>query len=209
MGFRGPARAPEHFVVELRDAELVVRLLAQDPGARLALGVDEHGVARGVGHHDAVLDGQLVRGQALQIPLADGGVVDEEGGEVHVGRGGHAERLAIGEEVALDEEVAELLVEGAEVGHEGGADAAVAREALDGLVKLLALRRPARLLARQRADERVGAVHLLLRRRRVLLQRLLLRHGLVELGLRLVELGLHHRHALLRSALLPAQWLHV
>ena len=40
--------------------------------------------------------------------------------------------------------------------------------------------------------------------RSVLLERLLLAHGLVKLGLRLVKLGLNHRHALLCVVLLPA-----
>ena len=40
--------------------------------------------------------------------------------------------------------------------------------------------------------------------RSVLLECLLLAHGLVKLGLRLVKLGLYHRHALLCVVLLPA-----
>ena len=57
---------PEHLVVELSDLELVGLLPVHDPGAPLALGVHHDWVAGGAGDHDAVLNTELVCGQALQ-----------------------------------------------------------------------------------------------------------------------------------------------
>ena len=60
-------------------------------------------------------------------------------------------------------------------------------QAQDLVVEGLALRGPARLLAGQRAQQRVGRVHARLCRGRVRRQRLLLRHGRIELRLRTVR----------------------
>lgn len=56
---------PEHLVIELGDLELVGLLPVHDPGAALALGVHHDWVAGGAGDHDAVLNTELVCGQAL------------------------------------------------------------------------------------------------------------------------------------------------
>lgn len=42
-----------------------------DPVLALALGVDQQGVSGGLGHNDTVLCGQLIVGQALQVPLSN------------------------------------------------------------------------------------------------------------------------------------------
>ena len=63
----------------------VVDLLSvDDPRASLALRVDQQRVPGCHGDDDAVLDRQLVVGQALEVPLADGGVVDERRDERQV-----------------------------------------------------------------------------------------------------------------------------
>jgi hypothetical protein len=160
-----------------------------------------HAVPRRARHHDAVLNGQLVRGQALEVPLADLGLVDEEPRHVEVLRDRDAALDAVAVKVAAQEQIAELLVERAEVGHERRRERAVARESLDLQVELLRLLRPAHLLPRERGDERRRGFHLPLARRGVVLERLLLRHRRVELGLHLVEVRLHFRELVLRGLL--------
>mmetsp|Transcript_23991 Transcript_23991/g.78014 ORF Transcript_23991/g.78014 Transcript_23991/m.78014 type:complete len:463 (+) Transcript_23991:3039-4427(+) len=192
----------ELLLAEVGDAEHVGLFAVLDPGQPLALRVDEDRVAAGAGHHDAVLHRELVGGQALEVPLANLRLVDEEIGHLQVLGDRDAAVDAVAREVALEEELAELLVERAEVRDEGGGERAVAGEALDGVVKLLRLRGPALFLASEGVDQSVGAVHLLLRRRRVILEALLLSHSLVEFRLHLVELSLHLRHLGLGGILL-------
>mmetsp|Transcript_33722 Transcript_33722/g.73616 ORF Transcript_33722/g.73616 Transcript_33722/m.73616 type:complete len:922 (-) Transcript_33722:2039-4804(-) len=144
------------------DAQHVLLLAVLDPREALPLGVHQHGVARGARHHDAVLDGELVGGQALHVPLAHLRVLHQELGHLQVLRHRDGAHHAVSVEVAREQDLAELLVEGAEVRDEGGGQRAVARQALDLVLKLLRLLRPAGLLPAQRGDERVGAVHLLL-----------------------------------------------
>ena len=57
---------PEHLVVELGDLELVGLLPVHDPGAPLALRVHHDWVPGGTRDHDAVLNTELIRGQALK-----------------------------------------------------------------------------------------------------------------------------------------------
>ena len=71
--------------------------------------------------------------------------------------------------------------------------------------ELLGLLGPSNLLTRQRRDERGGGVHPRLRSRGVVNQPLLLRHGLVKLGLHGVETGLDLREFTLRHCLFPVR----
>jgi len=48
-----------------------------DPRATLTLRVNQQWIPGGLSDNDAVLNGQLVIGQTLQVPLADGGVVNQ------------------------------------------------------------------------------------------------------------------------------------
>lgn len=57
---------PEVLVREVCHAQAARRLALQQPGAPLALRVDEDGEARRASHHYAVLHAQLIRGQALR-----------------------------------------------------------------------------------------------------------------------------------------------
>ena len=57
---------PEQLVIELGDLELVGLLPVHDPGAALALRVNQHRVSGGSGHHDAILNTQVISGQPLQ-----------------------------------------------------------------------------------------------------------------------------------------------
>ena len=56
---------PEELVIELGDLKLVGLLPVHDPGAALALGVHQHGVPGGPGHHDTILDTQVICWQTL------------------------------------------------------------------------------------------------------------------------------------------------
>jgi len=51
--------------------QLVVLFARLDPVLALALRVNQQGVAGGLRYDDAVLGGQLIVGQALQIPLSN------------------------------------------------------------------------------------------------------------------------------------------
>ena len=53
---------PEELVIELGDLELVGLLPVHDPGAALALRVNQHRVSGGSGHHDTVLNTQVISG---------------------------------------------------------------------------------------------------------------------------------------------------
>ena len=142
----------EVLVGDGRDHQLVARLAILDPRLALALGVDQHRIPRRPRHHDAVLHRQLVRGQAVEVPLADLGVVHQELRGVHVLGHGDVLLEAVLVELALEQQVAELLVEGAQVRHERRRQRAVAGQALDRVVELGALLVPPRLLAGQRPD---------------------------------------------------------
>ena len=66
--------------------ELVGLLPVHDPEAALPLRVHQQWVAAGPRDHDAVLNRQLVSGQALEGPFADLGVVHQELGDLGGGR---------------------------------------------------------------------------------------------------------------------------
>lgn len=53
---------PEEFVIQLGDLELIGLLTMHDPGAALALRIHKHRVASCPGHHDAILDTQIICG---------------------------------------------------------------------------------------------------------------------------------------------------
>lgn len=50
-----------------------------NPDLTLALRINHKGISTGVGHHDTILDGQIILGKSLDIPLSDCGFIDEEG----------------------------------------------------------------------------------------------------------------------------------
>ena len=62
----------------------VVRLLVLDPDLALTLGVDEERVARRLGGDQPVLDGELIAGQTLEVPLADRRVVNQHRCDVQI-----------------------------------------------------------------------------------------------------------------------------
>jgi hypothetical protein len=174
---------------ELRILDRVLGLARVDPAQALRLRVDHERPLLRARHHDAVLDGEVVRGQPLERPVADGRLVDEEERDVEVLGAGHA----LGEAVRREELVGELLavlgIVGPHVRDEGARERHVARQPLDLVREGRALQLPARALAREAADEAVGGVHLLLARLGIVLHRLFRCHRLVELALHLVELG--------------------
>ena len=51
--------------------QLAILLAVLDPGLALTLRIDEEREARRFRHDDTVLNGQLVVGQTLQVPLAN------------------------------------------------------------------------------------------------------------------------------------------
>jgi hypothetical protein len=61
----------------------------------------------------------------LQVPLPDLGVLDQELGDVQVRGQRDAQLVAAAREVAADEQLPELLVEGAQVAHEAARHRAV------------------------------------------------------------------------------------
>ena len=69
------ARVP--YCESSENLQVVDFLSVDDPGASLALRVDQQRVPGRHGDDDAVLDGEFVVGQSLKVPLADSGVVDE------------------------------------------------------------------------------------------------------------------------------------
>ena len=70
-------------------------LTVDDPGASLTLRVDEQRVPGCHGDDDAILYGQFVVGQSLQVPLADRCVVDQRRYQRQVNRVRHASLLQL------------------------------------------------------------------------------------------------------------------
>ena len=56
----------EQLVIQLGDLELVSLFPVHDPGAALALWVYQHRIPGRPGHHDSILDTQIISGQTLQ-----------------------------------------------------------------------------------------------------------------------------------------------
>ena len=97
--------------------ELVDFLTVDDPGASLALRIDEQWIPGCHGDDDAVLNGELVVREALQVPLADGGVVDERRDQRQVDRVRYAARLQL-TLPRVQQLSAEFLVERTSIGQE-------------------------------------------------------------------------------------------
>ena len=55
-----------------------------DPRDSLSLRIDHERVSGRSGNHDTVLNGKLISGQTLKIPLANGGIIDEELSQLHI-----------------------------------------------------------------------------------------------------------------------------
>ena len=57
---------PEELVIQLRDLELICLLPVHDPGAALTLRVHQNRISSSPGHHDTVLNTQVICWQTLQ-----------------------------------------------------------------------------------------------------------------------------------------------
>mmetsp|Transcript_40364 Transcript_40364/g.119668 ORF Transcript_40364/g.119668 Transcript_40364/m.119668 type:complete len:1559 (+) Transcript_40364:130-4806(+) len=186
----GPLDRPHDVLrVRVEDLDLPGGLHLAHPLVALVLGVDQQREAAALRGEDAVLGAEEVRGQRLDVPLADLAGVGQEAGEGEVLGHGDLEldhRLV---PLLVDEAVAVRGAEGAGVAHEGGGDDAVAEEALLLLVEAAERDLPADLLTGEAVHELVGALELRLE---------VLRH-LREVGALLVgglELGVQRRHLL-------------
>ena len=172
---------PELLVRDLAHLGAVLLRAVAQPDERLALRVDQQRELGAGRDHDGVLDRVVVGREALELPVVDDRLLDEETHHVEVLRHGDLELLALGVEGLRQQLAAEVGVERAAVRHEGAADRDVADEAADEVLELVALARPALALAGQRVDQAVGGVHAAAAVRRVLLQLHLLRVLLLEL----------------------------
>mmetsp|Transcript_13421 Transcript_13421/g.31791 ORF Transcript_13421/g.31791 Transcript_13421/m.31791 type:complete len:302 (-) Transcript_13421:1547-2452(-) len=192
----------EHLVDELRHLEAVRLLPVHQPDPPLALRIHQHRIACRACDHDAVLHTQLVSREALEVPLANLRVVDKERRGLKILSHRDVELGAVAHEITGEEQLPELLVEGAEVGHKAAGKGTVPGEPLDHVVKFLRLLCPPLLLTSKGMDQSIGCIHLLLCVCRILLQLLLLGHRRIKLGLHLVQLALHDGHTVFRRVLL-------
>ena len=186
-------------VGELHDLQLVVRLHGPDPLVGEALGVDAEGPAAPLVHRDGVLGGELVLGQALDVPRPDLDGVPEDGVEGEDVAAGHLVLLALLH--PLDDGLLPVGGrEGAQVGDLGGGQQHVAGQ-LDVLFPQVHGRLgPPDLLPAQAADQLLRPVQLDRAHLHVLLELLLLGLLLLQVGVErgqlvqhLLELGLLHR----------------
>ena len=79
----------ENIIYRCLYLKFVARLPALDPRLALTLRVDEERIARCLGDDEAVLYGELVVWKSLEVPLADGRIVDQHTDDVQVLRMKH------------------------------------------------------------------------------------------------------------------------
>mmetsp|Transcript_45056 Transcript_45056/g.143742 ORF Transcript_45056/g.143742 Transcript_45056/m.143742 type:complete len:456 (-) Transcript_45056:3345-4712(-) len=191
---------------------------ALDPSVRLPLRVDHERVAGAPRHHDRVLNRELVAGQALQGPLADGALVHQKRHLLDLLMAGHLALLRVLQE-RLVQPFSELRVERAAVDHKGAHASDVTDQTLPSQGEVLRILGPASVLARQAREQPVRGIHLPLhgrgtvrqhlhgglRLRQLRVQRRDLRQHRVELRLRGVEVA----HGLVEASLRDLQLVHL
>mmetsp|Transcript_10879 Transcript_10879/g.24719 ORF Transcript_10879/g.24719 Transcript_10879/m.24719 type:complete len:363 (+) Transcript_10879:2907-3995(+) len=178
------------------DSEGVFLLLCSNPAVGLRLRVNQQRPPPAPCHDDAVLHAELVRGEALERPLAHFDRVGHDALQREVRVHGDSERGALGHP-GLDEPVTVSSSEGSRVRKHGGGNKTVADEVVPVLVELLKLCLPPNLLASQSRDELLSTLQTGNGFVRLRLQLVALVHGCSELVLQrlhtcllLSELGL-------------------
>jgi hypothetical protein len=169
-----------------------------NPILALTLRIDQERVSTGIGHHDTVLDGEVILGKSLDVPFAHSGVIDQEGGQFEGGGDWDTFLLHVSDEILILEEDTELGVERSAIGNEGGSQGTVTNQSALLLTDFGGELGPSVSFVSKRRNKGSGSVDFLLGLGSLVLEDLLLAHLLSELLVQLSHLSLDLKEFALR-----------